>query len=1168
MSVPVIKTSFAAGELTPSLNGRVDLAKYQVGAAVMRNFFVDFRGGASTRPGTQHVGRCRLFANQTRPCLLPFVFNSEQSYMLELNNNRMRVIFRGAYVTETAFSIVGGTTTDPLIVTIPGNNFVVGDLIFLDNVNGLLRPNGISGVNGRTFYVEAVVGSTVTLSDVVTNTTYGPVSSATWTPYISGGTAARVFETTTPWNSTVLFDLKYVQSADVMTVNCLDFPTQDIKRLGHADWVVEPQTYGSTLPPPTSLTATPQGTGAGSTQVFFFSYAVTSVDADGRESLTTLVSCENKALDQTLTPVRCNLLQWNVVPGALKYRVYKAQPAPLGLQGSGPYFYGVVANVFENRFLDVNFAPDFTSGPPIARNPFEDTGIASVNILTGGQGYVSPQLVLTDPGGSGAQIVLAADLSATAAPYGEIIAGTVIATGSDYSAPVASIVDTAPLGSGLTLAFSGAWVANPLGTGFMPAPGSITITSGGANYHQNNLPNYISAVASTPSGTNVLLIDVTGVINGIVTTIGWGNEDVTPVAADGLSTTNSATLTFTTVGVDIAASGATAEVSLGGNTNPRCCAYLQQRRAFGGSRRGPTSMSLSRPAQFTNFNVSDPIQDDDAITIQINATELNIITSMVAASSGLVVFTSGGAYLVQGDGNGVTPTSLQASPQAFDGAQDLQPLRISNQIIYAQARGSGVAELSFNFYTSQFTSINVSVLSGHLLKKNKITQWTYASEPDKIVWAVRDDGILLSLTYLKEQEVYGWARHDTQGDFVSVGSIPEENENGVYFVVRRYTPDLGYTYSVERLADRDFGSNPAANIPSNPEDAWCVDGGARYALSRPNTSIVEGVQESTGSLYAVTIIDPGNGYVAPIVEIYDTKGSGGAITVTQFAGQLDTATITIPGDGYQNPTVTVRDIAGTGAVLSVRVVRQVAFITEDAVFSLADVGKTIRVRGGKGEVLSVSGGNRLTCDMTLLPAGMPNYHEYRVPQVPAGEWSLTAAVSAIGGLDHLNGSLVQTVVDGSVQAPRVVVDGCVTLDEPGTAVIVGQGFTAQLQTMRLEAGQTTMQGRRKGIPVAVVRGRDMRGLQIGQDWRKMTEMKERQREEMGQPIVFQQGGQLIEPLFDNAPVSFVPLYYEDRLTHTETKIDEDGQVCIQQSWPLPASILAIVPFVFEGDTVR
>jgi hypothetical protein len=135
-------------------------------------------------------------------------------------------------------------------------------------------------------------------------------------------------------------------------------------------------------------------------------------------------------------------------------------------------------------------------------------------------------------------------------------------------------------------------------------------------------------------------------------------------------------------------------------------------------------------------------------------------------------------------------------------------------------------------------------------------------------------------------------------------------------------------------------------------------------------------------------------------------------------------------------------------------------------------------------------------------------------------------------------------------------------------VIVGQGFTAQLQTMRLEAGQTTMQGRRKGFPMAVVRGRDMRGLQIGQDWQKMVEMKERQREEMGQPIMFQHGGETISPLFENAPVSFVPLHYEDRLTHLETKIGEDGQVCIQQSWPLPASVLAVVPFVFEGDTVR
>ena len=51
MAVAVIQPAFAAGELAPSLYGRVDLAKYHVGAATMRNMFVDYKGGEKVALG-------------------------------------------------------------------------------------------------------------------------------------------------------------------------------------------------------------------------------------------------------------------------------------------------------------------------------------------------------------------------------------------------------------------------------------------------------------------------------------------------------------------------------------------------------------------------------------------------------------------------------------------------------------------------------------------------------------------------------------------------------------------------------------------------------------------------------------------------------------------------------------------------------------------------------------------------------------------------------------------------------------------------------------------------------------------------------------------------------------------------------------------------------------
>ncbi len=1176
MAQDIIKTSFAGGELTPSLAGRVDLTKYQVGAAAMRNFFVDFRGGASTRAGTAHVGQCAIRAGNPKPRLIPFIFNTEQSYALELHAGIMRVIFRGAYVTETPKAISGVSRGASTTITSNAHGYSVGQFIYVRGCVGLARPNGISGVNGRLFYISAVTTNTITIQEygMAGVADYVPVVSSSWTNWTSGGTVERVYEVATPWSGADLFALNYAQSADVLTVVHPDYPAYDIRRLGQTNWQIVQQTYGASVSAPSGGSAAAVNND-GTKPQYFYAYVVTTVDSAGRESTpTAAITVINRALDQNAEPNVVNSIVWSPQAGAYKYRIYKANPVPNGQQGGGPYVYGLVGNAFEARFVDVNYAAEFDTGPPQGRNPFLDKAIASATITASGQGYVAPVLNISDASGSGASIALSSDLSITASPYGELVSTNVIAGGTNYTAPTASVADAAPLGTGLVLAFNGSWVANPLGTGFMPAPGSITITNGGQNYHQSSYNNFVRAVASTQVGTNVLLIDITQVENGAVTAISWANTDVTPSPTTGLSSTNTATIAFTIIGTDTPGSGAAVSLALGGTTNPSCVAYFEQRRVFAGSRANPATFWMSRPGQFTNFDVSDPTQDDDAITAALYAQEVNTINALVAMTNGLIALSSAGAYLITGGANdaAVTPSTIKAPPQAFSGAQALAPLRIGDHILYAQARGSAVRDLAFNFYSNNFTGTDISVLSGHLLEGRKIVQWTYAEEPNKLVWAVRDDGVLLSLTYLKEQEVYGWARHDTQGEVISVCSIPEDREDVVYFVVRRYRPNYGFQYHVERMASRLFGANPAANIPAQAEDAWCVDGGAEYALTKPGTAIISGQTVSVGRLYEVTIEAGGTGYAGTLtVDIADLTGTGGQINVTQSGGVIDTAVIALPGANYVAPQLAVRGSGGgSGAVLSVRVVTVVRITVEGTPFTAGDIGKIVRVRGGRGPVIAVPASNQIDVDFfDALPAGQPNLPNIVLPRVNQGEWSMTAAVQTVGGLDHLNSSVVQVLADGNVQSPKTVVDGCITLDEPATRIIVGQGYTCQLQTMRLETKQPTSQGSRKLMAAMHVRVKDARGLTAGPAWEFMTEIKERNDEPMGQPIRFQEGGGLPLPvLYDNAPTAPKPLWYADRFLILNGAWDDDGVVCIQQSYPLPATVLAVIPSILDGDNVR
>ena len=75
-------TNFASGELSPMLNGRVDIQQYYQGANRIENFEITPTGGIHRRIGTERVGK---LLGETR--LIPFIVDKNVSYILELGPN-------------------------------------------------------------------------------------------------------------------------------------------------------------------------------------------------------------------------------------------------------------------------------------------------------------------------------------------------------------------------------------------------------------------------------------------------------------------------------------------------------------------------------------------------------------------------------------------------------------------------------------------------------------------------------------------------------------------------------------------------------------------------------------------------------------------------------------------------------------------------------------------------------------------------------------------------------------------------------------------------------------------------------------------------------------------------------------------------------------------------
>ena len=89
-SSPIL-TNFTSGELSPRLNGRIDMDKYYNGASTISNFMVLMHGGLSKRPGTRHIAEIKTSSGSNSGArLIPFTFSKTQAYILEFGHNYIR----------------------------------------------------------------------------------------------------------------------------------------------------------------------------------------------------------------------------------------------------------------------------------------------------------------------------------------------------------------------------------------------------------------------------------------------------------------------------------------------------------------------------------------------------------------------------------------------------------------------------------------------------------------------------------------------------------------------------------------------------------------------------------------------------------------------------------------------------------------------------------------------------------------------------------------------------------------------------------------------------------------------------------------------------------------------------------------------------------------------
>ena len=281
--------SFAGGELSPEMFGRIDDQKFQTGAAKMLNFVALPQGPAQNRAGTKFVREVKDSTKKTR--IIPFTYSTTQTMVIELGAGYMRFHTQGATLlagTPSAFSATKTiTAVDTATETVTSNAHGYANATPIQIAATTTIPAGLSalttyyvvGATANTFQFSLTVGGAainITSAGAGTITTNQVYSLGALVSY--GGSnyycilestnnlptnttywfliSSPAYEIPSPYLSADLFDIHHVQSSDVLTLVHPNYAPRELRRLGATQWTLVPISFVPSVTTPSGVTVT------------------------------------------------------------------------------------------------------------------------------------------------------------------------------------------------------------------------------------------------------------------------------------------------------------------------------------------------------------------------------------------------------------------------------------------------------------------------------------------------------------------------------------------------------------------------------------------------------------------------------------------------------------------------------------------------------------------------------------------------------------------------------------------------------------------------------------------------------------------------------------------------------------------------------------------------
>lgn len=427
---------------------------------------------------------------------------------------------------------------------------------------------------------------------------------------------------------------------------------------------------------------------------------------------------------------------------------------------------------------------------------------------------------------------------------------------------------------------------------------------------------------------------------------------------------------------------------------------------------------------FTSRDDGGVVTADMAINITLQSSKKNSL-QWFSTGDALVCGTAGTEFAIKSitENQPFGPENCTAPQVSTFGSRSIVPALVGEAALFVQKSGIKLRDFVYDYLSNKFKSLDQNSLADHITQGG-LVQIAYQQEPNSVLWAVRSDGLLLAMTYSREQyespPFGGWHRHPIGGAFgtgkavvESIASIPSpaQDRDELWLIVKRTINGTTKRYIEYMEYER--------RINDDPQDSFFVDCGATL-----NNTI------------AATL----------------TPGAG---ATTQYA---------------TNVTFT----AGSAAFSAGDIGREIHY--RYSTVSSVD-NKTLVWVTAKAQITGYTNATTVTC---TINAAFPS-----TATIAASGWRMT--VTTISGLSWLEGQTVDILADGATHPQRVVTGGSITLQTQASKVQIGLNCRARLQTMRLNAGAQdgTSQGKSARVNKCTIRLLDSIGLRFGSSFAEM-----------------------------------------------------------------------------------